>query len=373
MLHRSVQVPQKRERDAALDTEQPRTPAQKTAKVGESADPATNPMSSNQTPDMPEGHARPDSATVPPSPSLESFLKFKKKRDDTAPPNTGTERKGGAKRKAKVRFDNTENAGPGPVPWEDLSSYKTTSSEDAAQPKARAKGKGNPTATDDDSHNENATKPGPEEEDRAYSSTSSEDTSRLQEHTGDLFAAPDDTVLVHACNTQGSWGAGIAKEFRKRYPEAFRVYEEHCLVSHHPKKDPVPTSTCFLIPPIETKVGARRHWIACLFTSAKFGGNKESQERILANTVPAFRDLLAQLHHHSREGIGPAVQEIRMCRINSGLFSVKWHHTKIVLQAVLASDPGDLKVHVYSLPTSPSKSDTVRRGQTTLQSFIRRH
>ncbi|KAF2451305.1 hypothetical protein P171DRAFT_425822 [Karstenula rhodostoma CBS 690.94] len=334
MLNSHAQVPQKRERDAASDAEQSGAPAQKATKLGENPDAATNSKSTKQTPNMPKGRAREDSVTVSPSLlSLERFLHLEKTSEDKASPKAGAKGKGKAEATDDDQHDNRTDiatkSGPGPVPWENLSSYKTTGSEDS---------------------------------------------SRLQERIGDLFAAPDDTVLVHACNTQGSWGAGIAKEFRKRYPEAFRLYEEHCLLTHHPRKNPVSTGTCLVIPPIETKRGARRHWIACLFTSAKYGGNKDSKDTILANTAPAFKHLLVQLNNHARvRSIGPAIQEVRMCQINSGLFSVKWDHTKAVLEAVLASDTGHLKVHVYSLPTAPSKPNTARKGQTTLQSFIRRH
>ncbi|OAG09792.1 uncharacterized protein CC84DRAFT_1072897, partial [Paraphaeosphaeria sporulosa] len=150
---------------------------------------------------------------------------------------------------------------------------------------------------------------------------------------GDLFDAPDDVVLVHACNTQGSWGAGIAKEFRRRYPMAFSLYQEHCLANHHPKSDPVPTGSCLLIPPSEERPGSRRHWVACLFTSEKYGRSKDSQARILANTPLAFRHLLHLLRRQARE-IGPAIQEIRMCQINSGLFAVEWENTRMLLEAV---------------------------------------
>ncbi|KAK4173496.1 hypothetical protein QBC36DRAFT_359834 [Triangularia setosa] len=45
---------------------------------------------------------------------------------------------------------------------------------------------------------------------------------------GDLFDAPPNSVLIHACNTIGRWGGGIAATFKKHYPAAFEVYRDHC-------------------------------------------------------------------------------------------------------------------------------------------------
>lgn len=50
----------------------------------------------------------------------------------------------------------------------------------------------------------------------------------ITEEIGDLFTAPQDTVLVHSCNCEGHWGAGIAKAFKDRYPSAFNKYHDHC-------------------------------------------------------------------------------------------------------------------------------------------------
>jgi len=43
--------------------------------------------------------------------------------------------------------------------------------------------------------------------------------STTTEVVGNLLTAPHGAILVHACNTLGSWGAGIALAFRGKYPE----------------------------------------------------------------------------------------------------------------------------------------------------------
>lgn len=96
---------------------------------------------------------------------------------------------------------------------------------------------------------------------------------------GDLFTAPDHSILVHACNTLGSWGSGIALTFRQKYPAQFEQYKAHC-ESHGPAL----VGTCLLIP-------GDKHDIACLFTSRAYGSHKDKPADILAATRNAVRDL----------------------------------------------------------------------------------
>ena len=44
---------------------------------------------------------------------------------------------------------------------------------------------------------------------------------------GNLFNSSAD-ALAHGCNTQGKMGAGIALEFKRRYPEMFFDYRQKC-------------------------------------------------------------------------------------------------------------------------------------------------
>ncbi|KAF1972147.1 hypothetical protein BU23DRAFT_555393 [Bimuria novae-zelandiae CBS 107.79] len=189
--------------------------------------------------------------------------------------------------------------------------------------------------------------------------TDSSQSSIIKEHVGDLFEAPDNTLLIHACNTQGSWGGGIAAVFRQRYPKAYQVYREYCVRDHDPKTNPVTRGTCLLIPPCETKPDASKHWIGCLFTSAKYGKAKDPPHVILNYTTPAFKDLLVQLSRKT------AIQEVRMCQINAGLFAVPWKATKKAVKQVLANNGTLTEVHVYTpanLPTSKAPRNLGNRN-----------
>ncbi|KAJ7173747.1 hypothetical protein C8R46DRAFT_1083855 [Mycena filopes] len=118
----------------------------------------------------------------------------------------------------------------------------------------------------------------------------------------DLFAAPAGSILIHACNTKGSWGAGIATAFQERYPSAFAKYKNTCK-----KKGTDLIGTCLLI-------RGETHDIACLFTSKDYGRRVDSPTDILAATRLAVADLLAQ-------NTDP-VKPMHACRFNSERFGI---------------------------------------------------
>jgi len=108
--------------------------------------------------------------------------------------------------------------------------------------------------------------------------------------TGDIFAALPNTILIHACNTIGSWGAGIALAFQSKYPDAFEVYKAHCTA--HSNDELI--GTCLVIRGKAVADGGRGHDIACLFTSKAYGRRKDAPEDILNATRRAVSDLLRQ-------------------------------------------------------------------------------
>ncbi|KAH9810488.1 ADP-ribose 1''-phosphate phosphatase [Teratosphaeria destructans] len=148
---------------------------------------------------------------------------------------------------------------------------------------------------------------------------------KITEHPGDLFAAPPNTLLIHACNTLGAWSAGIASAFKSHYPVAYRTYAAHCK-AHTPDQL---RGTALLIPPAG---GKERHWIGCLFTSRKYGRGKDGREQILEATGEGMRDLVVQVGE--MEGEAEEVGEVWMCRVNSGKFGVPWEATRRVLEGV---------------------------------------
>jgi ADP-ribose 1''-phosphate phosphatase len=128
---------------------------------------------------------------------------------------------------------------------------------------------------------------------------------------GDLFTAPKGSIICHAVNCKGVWGAGIAKIFAQKYPEAYKFYNRMCVENGNNL-----LGSCLLI---ETET----HTIGCLFTSGGYGSEADDEEDILYNTSSAIDDLIFQNYYN---------RPIYMCKINSGLFGVEWKLTQAVLE-----------------------------------------
>ncbi|KAJ4344142.1 ADP-ribose 1''-phosphate phosphatase [Ascochyta clinopodiicola] len=161
----------------------------------------------------------------------------------------------------------------------------------------------------------------------------------LSYYTGDMFAdAPRGTVLIHACNTQGHWGAGIAKAFKTIYPKAHADHNKFC-TKDHTKASPVPTGTAQLLAPCDGDV---QHWIGCLFTSAKYGKNKDKPDMVVRNTIASMQMLLELISQVDGE-----ITEMRMCKINSGKFGVAWERTEEALKSIVLKPEWRTKIDVW--------------------------
>lgn len=133
----------------------------------------------------------------------------------------------------------------------------------------------------------------------------------ITEVKGSLFDAPKGALLVHSCNTQGAWGAGIAAKFTQVYPDYYQAYASKCA-----RYGSSLLGTTFLIQ-------GKYHRVGCLFTSTGYGTKALYQDEILQATKKALLDLFTQIHH---------TEEVHMPKINSGLFRVPWDLTKKVLE-----------------------------------------
>lgn len=139
-----------------------------------------------------------------------------------------------------------------------------------------------------------------------------------------LFDAPWGSVIVHACNAQGVWGSGIAKEFAERYPSSYELYRHHC--HNH---DPYEGETVYGAVMIDSNDKNEDHIIGCLFTSENYGSKKDDKETIKLNTVIALFDLLKY----------SGISEVYSNKFNSGLFGVPWEETESILKFVLNKFP----------------------------------
>lgn len=128
---------------------------------------------------------------------------------------------------------------------------------------------------------------------------------------GNLFTAPEGSILLHACNTKGIWGAGIAKEFSKRFPNSWRVCKAKCVTEGSALR-----GTCLLVP-------SGKYVVGCLFTSRDIGRHVDPDHLILDATRLAISDLIKQ---------NTKKLPMHMCKINAGLFGVPWSDTKKILK-----------------------------------------
>ena len=131
-----------------------------------------------------------------------------------------------------------------------------------------------------------------------------------------LFDAPENAILAHACNCKGSWGAGIALEFQKRFPKAHKKYVKTCKESNGEMAGGATLTTL-----------ENGYHIACLFTSNGFGDQLDSKELILDNTAKSVR-LLLELSSHKK-------LPIYSNKFNSGLFKVPWAQTSAILESLV--------------------------------------
>lgn len=132
---------------------------------------------------------------------------------------------------------------------------------------------------------------------------------------GNLFEAPKEVLLVHACNAQGVWGGykGIAGQFKDRFPRSFEEYKAFC------------HSYPITVGKAGVSVNRRVGW---LITSHGYGRYRDSPEEIINQTCDAIYDLF---RHCARLGI----YTICSPKLNSGLFKVPWSDTEKIIEYCL--------------------------------------
>lgn len=180
----------------------------------------------------------------------------------------------------------------------------------------------------------------------------------LVDRQGSLFDASPQAVLVHSCNCKGTWGGGIARAFKARYPGAFAIYYQHCRDTPNSQL----LGTALLIPPQKGDAGS--DWVGCLFTRADPGFpkglSKRQEEAEVQSTVrltkQAFEALLREVA--SRERDGEWLGDVCMPQLNAGLFRVPWRFTAEALESC-GGDGVRKKSYVYT--PAPREAGPARR------------
>jgi len=131
-----------------------------------------------------------------------------------------------------------------------------------------------------------------------------------------IFDAPELSILAHACNCRGSWEAGIATEFKKRFPKAHETYKKSCFEANGENAGGA------ILTDLENN-----HFVACLFTSNGYGKSKDPKSKILENTASSIR-LLLEISAHKG-------YPIYSNKFNSGLFKIPWEETEAILKPLV--------------------------------------
>ena len=140
----------------------------------------------------------------------------------------------------------------------------------------------------------------------------------LQFVKGDLFLSRAQT-LAHGCNTRGRMGAGIAVEFKRRFPEMYQDYRRRC----H-KNEFRPGQICLYT--------SCTPWVLNLATQDSLGG---ARLEYVQQCFQAIAD------SHSQSGI----TSLAMPRIAAGLGGLEWDDVVALLRAILGPLPIPIVVY----------------------------
>lgn len=146
-----------------------------------------------------------------------------------------------------------------------------------------------------------------------------------------LFNAPKGSVIVHACNAKGVWGRGIAKEFKERYPDSFKRYNFWCTELYSPGTDDSALGTASISCMVEEP-----HGVGWIVTSEGYAESTDSKELIKINTTLALIQFCENVMGHFAAG---AEFDVYSNKFNSGLFSVPWEESELILKTVLQKYP----------------------------------
>lgn len=143
-----------------------------------------------------------------------------------------------------------------------------------------------------------------------------------------LFEAPEASIIIHACNSQGVWGRGIAAEFKKLYPHSYLDYKKFCERYNEERE-----SACGLGSLSQFHI-EEKCWVGWIVTSHNYGSKVDPVEQIKINTTLALDDLCKKLTFaHPKSDFDE--YSVYSNKFNSGLFNVPWEESELILKTVL--------------------------------------
>lgn len=150
---------------------------------------------------------------------------------------------------------------------------------------------------------------------------------------GDLFkhtAKTGKPVLAHATNLRGIWGAGVAKEFKERFPLASLKHEEY--VKGVPAVKLIGTAQVIQTEPQDpgNKNNKQPAVVVCLFLGDI--SNQYAENDIVNYTGLALADLKEKLKDVDGLETEDGKVVLLLPKINAGIFRVPWARTEKVLE-----------------------------------------
>lgn len=143
-----------------------------------------------------------------------------------------------------------------------------------------------------------------------------------------LFDVPKGEIIVHACNSQGVWGSGIAKAFREHYPHSFIEYEQFCKGLNKERG-----TACGCASLSQAHID-ESHWVGWIVTSHNYASLKDVPELIKINTTLALVQLCQAIYKAHPRDSWPRIN-VYSNKFNSGLFNVLWVDSELILNTVL--------------------------------------
>ena len=143
-----------------------------------------------------------------------------------------------------------------------------------------------------------------------------------------LFDAPRDSIIIHACNSQGVWGSGIAKAFKEKYPQSFGDYTNFCKIANHERGTACGRAALSSYPVDEP------HWVGWIVTSHHYASQKDPVDLIKIHTTMALMELCKKVYMTHPKDQWPKI-DVYSNKFNSGLFAVPWEDSELILETVL--------------------------------------
>jgi O-acetyl-ADP-ribose deacetylase (regulator of RNase III) len=160
----------------------------------------------------------------------------------------------------------------------------------------------------------------------------------IQWVSGDLFANTYQAqAFAHGCNCQGSMGAGIAKEFRSRYPRMFEEYRRRCKAL--PRE--------FNLGDVFLWKDQPQPWVFNLATQEAYWRARASYEAI--ETCLTRMRALAESEN---------VQRVAMPRIGAGYGGLSWKKVRAIIERTFADWSFTLIVYEEFAPLVDTSGDS---------------